>query len=155
MADRTLPRELTGRHVLLIAVTAFGVIVTANMAMLFAATGSFPGLVVANSHVAGVGWDARASAQRAMGWTLSTAYGDGAVVVRITGADGAPVTGLDLTATLGRPATDVEDRVLAFSPGPDGYRAAARLDPGLWRLHLASTEPAYAQTVHLSVPGDR
>ena len=59
----TEPRPLTGRKVLLIAVAAFAVILAANLAMLLAATGTFPGLVVKNSYVASQDWTARTDAQ--------------------------------------------------------------------------------------------
>ena len=63
--ERMGPKPLTGRKVLLIAVAAFGVVIAANLAMLLAATGTFPGLVVKNSYVASQGFDAKTAAQRA------------------------------------------------------------------------------------------
>ena len=45
----------------------FGVIIAANLAMLFAATGTFPGLVVKNSYAASQGWDRKTDAQRELG----------------------------------------------------------------------------------------
>ncbi|MEM1164482.1 MAG: FixH family protein, partial [Pseudomonadota bacterium] len=78
MSRQTKTGELKGGHVLMIAITAFGIIIAANMTMLFAATGSFPGLVVENSYIAGQGWNQRTQAQHDLGWTSEVLFQDGA-----------------------------------------------------------------------------
>ncbi|MEM7496721.1 MAG: FixH family protein [Pseudomonadota bacterium] len=128
--------ELKGRHVLIIALTAFGVIVTANMALLFAATGSFPGMVVENSYRAGVGWNDRAAAQAALGWDVRTSYDGSAITVAVTDASGRAVEGVTVEAMLGRPAGDVVDRTLTLSPAGGVHSAPAALGPGSWRIAL-------------------
>lgn len=139
-----MTRELKGRHVLIIALSAFALILTANMAMLFAATGSFPGLVVKNSYVAGVGWNERAAAQQALGWQTEIGFADGMLTVALTDAEGKPVTGQALVATVGRPSSDTEDRQVVLSAGPDGYSARMNLAPGAWRIETATrTEPPF------------
>ena len=45
-----MPRQVTGRHVLLWMVLFFGVVVSANLTMAFFATESWTGLVVKNSY---------------------------------------------------------------------------------------------------------
>lgn len=127
---------LTGRHVLVIAVAAFGTIIAANLAMLFAATGTFPGLVVENSYVASQSWDARHAAQRALGWRATAAWRDGRLVVDLRDADGRPVEGATLEAMVGRPTVASDDHRLALSPGPDGYGAPVELDSGAWRVEI-------------------
>ncbi|MEM0943650.1 MAG: FixH family protein [Pseudomonadota bacterium] len=150
-----MKRELTGRHVLAIALSAFGVIIAANMAMLFAATGSFPGLVVKNSYVASQGWNARTEAQMALGWTSELSYSSGEVRVTIRDAAGGSVSGLALVATLGRPATDAEDRQITFEATGDEYLAPADLEPGLWQVRIDTQEgPAFYKSVSLFVPGE-
>ncbi len=142
MTDRTPKgRPLTGRTVLIIAVSAFGVVIAANMALVVAATGSFPGLIVKNSYVASQGWDARTEAQRALGWEARVGHADGRLAVRIE-AGGAPVRGLEVRALVGRPATDAEDRRLALVETGEGYAAPVELDPGLWRVALEATDAA-------------
>jgi nitrogen fixation protein FixH len=133
-------RPLTGRKVLLIAVSAFAVVVAANLAMLFSATGTFPGLVVQNSYVASQGWDAKTAAQRALGWKAAAEYADGTLVVTMTGRDGAPVRGLAVTAVVGRPASTREDRELELAEGVAGYAAPLDLSPGLWRIVIAGAD---------------
>lgn len=130
-------KPLTGRKVLLIAVGAFGVIVAANMAMLLAATGTFPGLVVENSYIASQGWDRKTAAQRALGWTAATDY-DGAVLrVILTGRDGATVRGLEVRAMVGRPASTRDDTALALAESAEGYAAPLTLAPGRWRVMIS------------------
>lgn len=132
------PRELTGRTVLIIAVSAFAVVLGANLTMLWAATGSFPGLVVENSYRAGVGWDERSQAQEALGWDSRVIYEPGRIAVALTDAQGAPVDGLSVTAEVGRPAEATVDRSLALAPRDGRYAAPLSLDPGRWRVVLSA-----------------
>ena len=61
--------ELKGKHVLGIAVGAFGVIIAVNLVMAYQAISTFPGLEVANGYVASQTFDADRKAQEALGWT--------------------------------------------------------------------------------------
>ena len=133
-------KELTGRKVLIIAVAAFGVILAANLTMMFAATGTFPGVVVKNSYVASQGWNEKTEAQRALGWKAETAIASEGLVVRMTGADGRPVSGLALSATVGRPASKADDRTFELIEAEGLYRAPADFGPGLWRVELTGTD---------------
>ena len=132
--------QLTGRKVLLIAVAAFAVILAANLAMLLAATGTFPGLVVKNSYVASQGWDRKTAAQRALGWQAAADYGDGTLRVAMTGRDGAPVRGLSVVAVVGRPASADDDVRLDLAEGAAGYAAPLVLAPGMWRVAITGTD---------------
>ncbi|MEM9140762.1 MAG: FixH family protein [Pseudomonadota bacterium] len=148
-------KELKGHHVLAIALTAFAVIITANMAMLFAATGSFPGLVVKNSYVASQGWNARTEAQQALGWSSEIDYADGRLTVRIRARDGAAIDGLALTARIGRPTTDTLDQSLEFQALSEGYAAPITLNPGVWRVDIKTRSgPAFEKTAELYIPGN-
>lgn len=129
-------KPLTGRKVLLITISAFGVIIAANLAMLLAATGSFPGLVVKNSYVASQGWDRKTAAQRALGWAAAVAYDGTELTVALTKRDGAPVTGLAVEAVVGRPATTREDVTLGLAAATGGYAAPIALTPGRWRVAI-------------------
>ncbi|MEO1316405.1 MAG: FixH family protein [Pseudomonadota bacterium] len=166
MADITQPArrtkgELTGRHVLIIALCAFGVIITANMALLFAATGTFPGTVVDNSYRAGVGWNARAAAQTALGWQVGTAYDGERLSVTVRDADGVLVKGLQIEAVVGRPAGNITDRTLRLSPdatgGGAGHTVPIALDHGSWRvaLRIEGGETPWQAIAPLWVPRPR
>ncbi len=133
-------RVLTGRMVLLIAVGAFAVVFAVNFYMMSRAIGGFPGLVVKNSYQAGVGFDERRAAQEALGWTMSARHEGSDLVVRMTGPDGAPLQGLDVSAVVGRPATVNEDRDVPLAASADGYRAPVDLAPGLWAVMLTARD---------------
>jgi nitrogen fixation protein FixH len=134
-------RPLTGRKVLAITLLFFGVILAANLTMLFAATGTFPGLVVKNSYVASQDWNAKTDAQRALGWRAQAAYSQGALRVVMSGPDGAPVTGLDVVAVVGRPASARDDVRLDLAEGAEGYTAPLVLEPGLWHISIEGSDP--------------
>ncbi|HSF95015.1 MAG TPA: FixH family protein [Thermohalobaculum sp.] len=137
--ERMGPKPLTGRKVLLIAVAAFGVVIAANLAMLLAATGTFPGLVVKNSYVASQGFDAKTAAQRALGWRAEAVYDGSKLLVTVAGRDGAPVAGIDLVAVVGRPASDRDDIRLALARDGGAYTAPLTLAPGTWRVEITGT----------------
>lgn len=146
-----MTRELTGRHVLTIAVLAFGIIIAVNMVMLFAATGSFPGLVVKNSYIASQQWNAKTDLAKARGWTAAVRYSGGQLVVNVTDASGAPVTAGPIEARIGRPARDDNDRTMKIVAGQG---VAVDLDPGLWLIKLSDSSGAWYQTARIFVAGD-
>lgn len=133
-------RPLTGRKVLAITLAAFGVIIAANLALVIAATGSFPGLVVKNSYVASQEFDARRDAMTALGWSARPVFENGHLTVAITGKDGRPVRGLAVEARIGRPASDAEDRVIALDAEQGGYGADVALAPGRWEIGITADD---------------
>ena len=148
-------KELKGRTVLIIAVSAFAVILAANLTLMFAATGTFPGLVVKNTYVASQGWNARTAAQAALGWEAEVLHDGGELTVMLTDTAGAPVEGVAVSAIVGRPATDAEDRDLTLRAGAGGYRAPLTLGPGQWQVVVRAKGPRgarYEVTARLYVP---
>lgn len=157
-SDPNTSRGLTGRHVLAITVTAFAVIVGANMALVVAATSSFPGLVVDNSYRAGVGWNDRGAAQAALGWQVGVGYSaDGGLAVSIRDGEGEAVHGVAVEAVVGRPATEVDDIALALTDTGSVHRAPVTLRPGLWRVALTVEGGAapYSAVAEIVVPRDK
>ena len=77
-------RELTGRHVLGITVTAFAVIIGVNLVLAYKAVSTFPGLEVANGYIASQTFDAERKAQVALGWTAVPEYRDGRLTLALT-----------------------------------------------------------------------
>ncbi len=147
-----MTKELKGFHVLMIALGAFAIIITANLAMLFAATGSFPGLVVKNSYIASQGWNERTTEQKALGWTTDVIYSDGAIEIDLKTADGVSVQDAQMVAVIGRPATDTLDQTILLS-GPSPYTIPVTLAPGKWMLRLkAEGETPFRTTASLFVP---
>lgn len=147
-----MTRPLTGRHVLIIAVTGFAIVIAANMAMLFAATGSFPGLVVGNSYVASQKWNAEAEAQNALGWKASIDYAGGTLSVGLTDREGKPITS-PLIAEVGRPSSDRSDREYLLVEQGSVHAAPVAFEPGIWRIVVKTREgPAYHVETRLVIP---
>jgi nitrogen fixation protein FixH len=132
------PKELTGRHVLMIFVSAFAVIIGVNLAMAFNAVSTFPGLEVKNSYIASQSFDARREAQEALGWQVVTRYDGQELVLAITGEEGGAVMAGSLEATLGRATHRQDDMTPAFVFDGAVYRAPADLAPGNWNLRLSA-----------------
>ena len=136
-------RPLTGGKVLAICLAFFGVIFTVNGYMMFRAIGGFPGLVEEHPYLVSQRYDIERTAQVALGWQVSLGWADGRVEAMIADRAGAPLSGLAVTAVLGRSVTRDQDRKLALSerPGAAGvYGAAAPLAPGRWRVEMRAID---------------
>jgi nitrogen fixation protein FixH len=131
-------RELTGRHVLAITGGAFGVIIAVNLLMAYKAVSTFPGVEVASSYAAGVGFDARRAAQVALGWDVVTGYDRGALRLDFQDAAGR-VRPADLRVTIGRVTEAADDRTADLVWDGAGFAVPMVLDTGLWRVDVAAT----------------
>jgi nitrogen fixation protein FixH len=130
-------RPFTGRHMTVILIAFFGIVVAVNFTMARLAIGTFGGTVVDNSYVASQkfnGWLAEARAQRGLGWTATAALdADRHVILTVDQAGSAHASGT-ARHPLGR-ATDIP---VTFVPtGEDQLRSTAALPPGRWRLHVS------------------
>lgn len=149
-------RELTGRHVALIFVTAFSIIIAVNLKLAFSAVGTFPGLEVKNSYVASQSFDARRSAQQALGWQVSARTEEDQVILTIQDAQGTAVQVQSLTATLGRATHVQDDMTPLFTFDGTAYVAHAPLSAGNWNIRMtaiAADGTAFEQRVPLFVRG--
>ncbi len=126
--------ELKGKHVLGIAVGAFGVIIGVNLLMAWQAISTFPGLEVANGYVASQTFDADRRAQKALGWTVATDYADGRLTLAVTDADGLPAAMQSLDVLVGRPTESRQDVRPAFERVAGVWQADVALDWGKWML---------------------
>jgi nitrogen fixation protein FixH len=145
MASRPLARtlspkafHLTGRKVLAIALAGFGLVLAINGAFVWLALDGFSGLSRPNAYREGLHYNdelAAAAEQRARGWQSRYTLEAGRLVLAVALPDGTPVTGLALTAAVGRPATDDYDQTLALTETQPGrYLAAVTLAPGQWSV---------------------
>ena len=131
-------RELTGRHVLAITSGAFGVIIAVNLVMAYKAVSTFPGVEVASSYAAGVGFDARRAAQVALGWDVVASYDMGALRVDFSDEDGF-VRPHDLHVMVGRVTEAAQDRTADLIWDGAGFALPMALGAGLWRVDVAAT----------------
>lgn len=151
----TEERELKGRTVLMITVAAFGVVVAANMSLLYAALDSFPGLEVKNSYVASQSFDRERAAQEALGWNTAVAYDNGSLQLDIRESSGLMAEPALLVASIGRTTHTRDDQVLVLERKDDSRIAQLSLEPGLWLLRIdAETADgvAYSRRIPLTVP---
>ncbi|MEM9170098.1 MAG: FixH family protein [Pseudomonadota bacterium] len=142
-------RPWTGRHVLFALLAFFAVIIAVNAVFLTVAIRSFPGEQEKKSYLQGLNYNdvlERRAAQEALGWSvrIDEAAVDGArgaVTLVFSSADGAPLSGLSVTGSLGRLVDDETDRVLTFSlVGPGTYRGVIDdAAPGAWSLQATAT----------------
>ena len=125
-----------GRHVLLMLVGAFGVIVAANLALAIAAVRSFPGMDIRNSYVASQQFERKRQLQEQLGWTSSADYDSGRLQIVITAADGLPAQPERFAARLGRPTHNRDDLWPEFHFNGMHHAAAVELDPGYWNIDI-------------------
>eukprot|EP01031_Cornospumella_fuschlensis_P009420 gene9420-11568_t len=140
---RPAPRPLTGRHVLVMILSFFGIIIGVNIVMARFAVTTFGGLETASSYKAGLafkGEEIAAAAQSARDWTVSvavTSLGENArtFTMQAQDASGAPLTGYAASARIVHPTDARQDMTLALSDlGGGRYRGEAAVHPGQWDL---------------------
>ncbi len=135
-------REFTGRHMLIVTLGFFAVIIAVNAFMAFKAVGTFSGLEVRNGYIASQQFDRNRAAQLALGWTAIAGL-DGPERLRLefTDEEGRFIPAENIAsieATIGRPTERDEDQDLSFARAPQGYYLApiTPLNPGKWYLRL-------------------
>lgn len=131
-------REITGRHVLMFTVGAFGVIIAVNLLMAWKAISTFPGLEVANSYVASQDFDKRRTEQEALGWTVSHDYNpaSGRLTLKLTDAEGQPAAIGDIRILLGRTTAAGQDQRPVLIPVGAAWEADVALADGKWLLKI-------------------
>ncbi|MEL6794585.1 MAG: FixH family protein [Pseudomonadota bacterium] len=130
------PKPLTGRKVLMIAVGAFGAIITANLTLAYSAVQSFPGIEVKNGYIASQHFEAHRAAQERLGWRTEASYENGVLTVAVLDAAGDPARIDDVAFRLGRPTTEADDLEPQLLADGRGWHAEVDLAPGPWRLDI-------------------
>lgn len=136
--------EFTGRHMLLLALGFFGVIISVNVFMAVVSSTSWTGLVVKNSYVASQEFEEKRIAheqQVAAGWQASFTYTPGVARLIVTDSAGSPVDLGVVNLLINRPVGGHDDQTLTLTALADGsYTAAVVLGAGVWdMLATAST----------------
>ncbi len=145
----TKPFRLTGWHVLGMLVLFFGVDIAINVTYILYAVRTFPGEVASEPYEAGIAYNrtlAQESAEAKLGWRATieqvapAAHGE-AIVVRWTDKSGRLLSGLNVTGSMGRPATERQNASLSFSEtAPGTYRAVAATAPGAWDVSVSAAD---------------
>jgi nitrogen fixation protein FixH len=126
---------MTGRKVLIIAVSSFGVILAANLTLAYNAVSTFPGLEVDNSFVASQNFNQELAEQLALGWEVKASHEDGMLKLLITDANG-PVQVAHLDAVLGAATHVRADQTPDFQFVDGAYRAPVEIGQGNWNIRL-------------------
>ncbi len=127
----------TGRHIAMILVAFFTVVITVNIYMARSAISTFGGEVVENSYVASQHynkWLDEAAREKALGWQAkATRDADGRVSVTLAGAPANAVLAGDARHPLGR----LPDQMLKFQRQADGsWLSDKPLPQGRWTLRI-------------------
>lgn len=145
-------RKITGKHVAIGFVSAFGVIISVNLLLAYSAVKTFPGLEVKNSYVASQTFDKRRNAQEALGWDVGAHHNGGILRLSINDESGAPVRVAKLEATVGRATHVFDDVEPEFRFDGQGYVAEVPLGEGNWNIRMnaiAGDGTAFEQRVVL------
>jgi nitrogen fixation protein FixH len=140
------PKQFTGRHMLAITVAFFAVVVGVNLVLAYLANSTWSGLIVKNGYVASQDFNKeqqRARAQEAVGWQAALQRNDDGLHVTFAVRNGTPLSYLEVTGILRRPATENQDLILAFvETAPGLYTASAAPGFGVWDLEISAKDKA-------------
>lgn len=155
MREQSETRPFTGRHITMILIAFFGVVIVVNFTMARIASSTFGGTVVDNSYVASQHyneWLKRADAQDRLGWDESVDIDASRHVLLTVRKDGQPLAGLRVLATVNHPVGRTAPATLRFEAAAGGaLRSVEPLAVGRWRLDLivrqGRTEARYRKDV--------
>lgn len=134
------PRPLTGRHVLIILLSFFGVTVAVNGYFIYQANKTWPGLESDTAYEDGLAYNQTletAEAQRNLELDADISLTQSLVSFTIKDRDGQPVAGLTPSARIGRTTTQNEDQTVILTDQGEGiYTSPITLNPGQWAMVL-------------------
>ena len=134
--------EFTGKHMLALALSFFGVIIAVNVGMAVVSQTSWTGLVVENSYVASQEFETKRVAhdkQVAAGWESDFTYENGLARLVVKDGAGNPVDLGPVSLLINRPVGGHDDANLAPARGGDGaYSAPVTLGDGVWEAVAAA-----------------
>ena len=143
-------RPITGRTVLFGMVAFFGVVIAVNLAFVYFALDSWPGLGVEKAYEKGLAYNqtlAAADAQARLGWRSEIEVGRESVTVRMLDAEGAPLAGLGVAIDFQRAVAEGHDVHAALrETAPGTYVADVALPfAGRWNAEVRATAPGERQ----------
>ncbi len=136
--------QITGRIVLIAMVTFFLTVTAVNAVMTYYAISTFGG-VEPDSYREGLAYNKRIAdeaAQTELGWNVTLALDDATSVlsVALKDHDGSSLDGLHVSATIGRPATNLFDRAVELKAIGNGRYSVPipSLTGGSWTINIAA-----------------
>jgi len=156
MDQESKGRGFTGRHMALILVAFFGVVIVVNVAMARLAVTSFGGTVVDNSYVASQHynkWLEQGRRASALGWTPVLARtADDRLSVTLSGPDRAPLSNALLSAIAQHPLGQADDHALTLHEIQPGlYISDTTLPKGRWQVNLDIKRSAQSMRTMIEV----
>jgi nitrogen fixation protein FixH len=138
-------KQITGRHVLFAMLGFFGVIIATDAYLVYKAVSTFGGIETDNAYRKGLAYNdriAKERAQEALGWTKDARLENGELRVSIRDQSQQGIENLQITAVMGRPATNAHDRVLTLTQvGSGEYKApVGEVEPGIWVATMEARE---------------
>lgn len=149
-AKTTGKGEFTGRHMLIIMLSAFGVIIAVNLVLAYFAAGSWTGLVVKNSYVASQKFNkhlADVEAQNKRGWKSEFIVNAQEVSFKFFDSAQRPLSGFKIEAHIKRLIHERDDKKITLKEtSPGVYGAKLALAPGNWQANLTARRAAAITT---------
>lgn len=145
-------RELKGFHVLLIMLGFFGIMFAVNGVFLYQALTTFPGEETKRSYLQGLNYNAALAerdAQASLGWRAQAGLEDNNLIFRLQDSDENPASGLRVTATIRRPATNSDTLSAELRETKAGeYRYVLNdLATGEWKIAFTVLESSTDEIV--------
>jgi nitrogen fixation protein FixH len=129
----------TGRHMLMIMIAFFAVVIAVNVTMATVAGTSWTGFVVRNSYVASQEFNGRVAAARAqadLGWTATLLIEHGEARLTIVDRQRRAVPIRAATLALRSPASDRKDSTVALEWTKDEFRGPVDIADGQWVVEI-------------------
>ncbi|AHC73578.1 fixH [Candidatus Endolissoclinum faulkneri L5] len=134
---------MTDRHILIILIFFFGIVITVNAILAILANRTWPGLIVDNSYVASQQFNshiADARKQKALGYTLDFEQAKNQLTLILYDKFGQGINILGGNVRIGRPVTRNEDRVIHIPFLPNGrFSIPNALAAGTWVADITLT----------------
>jgi|GEM_PF-324437 len=145
------PKTFTGKHMLFVMLSFFGVIIIVNLTMATLATKSWTGLVVKNGYIASQRFNKNQEAHEkliAAGWQSALEYNNGLFSLTLT-KNSKVLANCVVTALLNRPVHENDNQRLQFKyshterqQAGGHYIVRNQLKPGRWNLEVQALCPS-------------
>ena len=139
------PFAVKGWHVAAGVVAFFALVISVDAAFLVTAYRTHPGQVAPRPYEAGLIYNAeleRLRVQDALGWRAGAEARPNGLEVLIQDRDGRPLTGLKVSATLQRPATEQGRAEVVLREAAPGQYGADRVLSGAWDARIEAVDGA-------------